>query len=92
MKFEELESEQLRRIFRDFLKGVPKERNMKKYGLTESDFWNVIGLYHKPRRKANAEAKQPEAPKAPEAKPQAKASEAAKATTVLTAKPQETKR
>lgn len=78
MRFAELESEQLRRIFRDFLKGVPKERTMKKYGLTNEDFWKVIGLYHKPGRHAHAKkVAEAEAAKALEAK--SKAAEAPKA-------------
>lgn len=71
-----LESEELRRIFRDYLKGVPKAKTMKKYGLSETEFWSIIGIYHKPRRAVNnakVEAKPvAEAPKA-KAAPVAKA-------------------
>lgn len=54
----ELTSDQLRRIYRDYLKGVPKERLMKKYDITEGTFWEIVGLYAKkkhPNDVGNAE-------------------------------------
>lgn len=43
----DLTSDQLRRIFRDYLKGVPKERLMKKYDIGEGEFWEIVGMYSK---------------------------------------------
>ena len=43
----DLTSDQLRRIFRDYLKGVPKERLMKKYDMEEEVFWEIVGMYSK---------------------------------------------
>lgn len=43
----DLTSDQLRRIFRDYLKGVPKERLTKKYDIPEGVFWDVVGMYSK---------------------------------------------
>ena len=43
----DLTSDQLRRIFRDFLIGRPKERLMKKYDISEETFWEIVGMYSK---------------------------------------------
>ena len=43
----DLTSDQLRRIFRDYLKGVPPERLIKKYDLSEGTFWEIVGMYSK---------------------------------------------
>lgn len=43
----DLTSDQLRRIFRDYLKGVPKERLIQKYDIPEGTFWEIVGLYSK---------------------------------------------
>lgn len=44
---EGLTDDQTRRIYRDFLRGVPREELMKKYSITEDTFWDVYGLYAK---------------------------------------------
>jgi hypothetical protein len=84
-----LGSEDLRRIFRDFLKGVPKTKAMRKYDLTEDEYWAVVAKYHKPRGYKNAKeqaaAKTDEAPKAEEAP--ATKTESNKGPTVLTLTP-----
>lgn len=43
----DLTSDQLRRIFRDYLTGRPKEKLMKKYDITEEVFWEIVGMYSK---------------------------------------------
>lgn len=43
----DLTSDQLRRIFRDYLTGRPKERLMKKYDISEEVFWEIVGMYSK---------------------------------------------
>lgn len=43
----DLTGDQLRRIFRDYLKGVPKERLIRKYDLSEATFWEIVGMYSK---------------------------------------------
>lgn len=47
LELKQLTGDQLRRIYRDYLKGVPKERLMKKYDISEDTFWEVVGLYAK---------------------------------------------
>lgn len=42
-----LTSDQLRRIYRDFLTGRPKEKLMKKYDISEDVFWEIVGMYAK---------------------------------------------
>lgn len=95
MSIQALGSEDYRRIFRDFLKGAPKSKAMKKYSLTEDEYWSVIEMYHKPRGYKNAreQAKAKAAAKAPKAeevsKAPALAKEGAKVLTIT--KPGETK-
>lgn len=43
----DLTSDQLRRIFRDYLVGRPKEKLMKKYDISEEVFWEIVGMYSK---------------------------------------------
>lgn len=44
---QDLTSDQLRRIFRDYLAGRPREKLMKKYDISEEVFWEIVGMYSK---------------------------------------------
>lgn len=52
MSISDLSGDQLRRIYRDYLKGVPNSRNQKKFGISEDELFEVVDLYKK-RKHAN---------------------------------------